>query len=121
MTWRVGPAGPLTWHAGPPHGCDAVLRPRGKAAAGPREAQEAHRARTRGRRPHVSMRPRGRLCGEPRGRRGRRVKGPRVIGPWTRGAMRGVRFNREGERLIDRVDPSPGDHQSRHVLNWRIK
>ena len=45
-----------TWRAGPPHGCDAALRPRGRAAGGPREAQVAHRARTRGRRPRVSMR-----------------------------------------------------------------
>ena len=37
-------------------GCDAALRPRGRAVCGPRKAQEAHRARTRGRRPHVSMR-----------------------------------------------------------------
>ena len=51
--WRAGPAGALTWHAGPPRVCDAALRPRGKAAGGPREAQEAHRARTRGRRPRV--------------------------------------------------------------------
>ena len=34
----------------------------------------------------------------------------------TRGAMRGVKFDREEERFIDRVDPSPRDHQSRHVL-----
>ena len=55
---------------GPPHRCDAALRPRGRAAGGPREAQEVHRARTRGRRPCVSTRPRGRLCGAPRGRIG---------------------------------------------------
>ena len=47
---------------------DAALRPRGRAAGGPREAQEAHRAQTRGKRPRVSTRPRGRLCGAPRGR-----------------------------------------------------
>ena len=34
----------------------------------------------------------------------------------TRGATRGVRFDCEEERLIDHVDPSPRDHQSRHVL-----
>ena len=38
----------------------------------------------------------------------------------TRGATRGVGFDREEERLIDRVDPSPCDHQSRHVLKNRI-
>ena len=46
----------LTWRAGPPRGCDVALRPRGRAVGGPREAQVAHRARTRGRRPHVSAR-----------------------------------------------------------------
>ena len=56
MTWQAGPAGTLTWHAGPPRGCDAALRPHGRAAGGPREAQETHRARTRGRRPRVSTR-----------------------------------------------------------------
>ena len=35
-------------------GCDAALRPRGKAMGGQREAQVAHRAQTRGRRPRVS-------------------------------------------------------------------
>ena len=55
MTWRAGPRGELTWHAGPSRGCDAALRPRGRGAGGPREAQEAHRARTCGTRPHVSM------------------------------------------------------------------
>ena len=38
----------------------------------------------------------------------------------TRGATRGVRFDREDERLIDPVDLSPRDHQSRHVLKNRI-
>ena len=51
------------WRAGPLRGCDAVLRPRGRAARGPREAKEAHKAQTRGRRPRVSTRPRGRPCG----------------------------------------------------------
>ena len=48
MTWRVGPSGELTWGAGPAHGCDVALRPRGRPTAGPREAQVAL---TRGRRP----------------------------------------------------------------------
>ena len=56
MTWRAGPCGELTWHAGPPRGCDAILRPHGRAAGGPHEAQVAHRAQTRGRRPRVSTR-----------------------------------------------------------------
>ena len=46
----------LTWHAGPLRGCDAALRPRGRAAGGPRESQVAHRAQTRGKRPRVSTR-----------------------------------------------------------------
>ena len=50
----------LTWRAGPPRGCDAALRPRGRAAGGPREAWVADRARTRGRRPRGPRRPRGR-------------------------------------------------------------
>ena len=54
MTWRVGLGDELTWRAGPPCGCDAALRPRGRAAGGPREAQVAHRTLTRGRRPRVS-------------------------------------------------------------------
>ena len=54
MTRRAGPAGAPTWRAGPPRGCDAALRPCGKAVGGPRRAQEAHRAQTRGRRPRVS-------------------------------------------------------------------
>ena len=49
--WQAGPARKLTWRAGPLRGCDVALRPRGRAAGGPREAQVAHRARTRGRRP----------------------------------------------------------------------
>ena len=56
MTWQVGLGCELTWHAGPPRGCDTALRPRGRAAGGPRKAQMAHRARTCGRRPRVSMR-----------------------------------------------------------------
>ena len=54
MMWQAGPGGELTWCAGPPRGCDAALTPRGRAAGGPREAQAAHRARTRGKRPRVS-------------------------------------------------------------------
>ena len=46
----------LTWRVGPPRGCNATLRPRGKAAGGPLEAQVAHRARTQGRRPCVATR-----------------------------------------------------------------
>ena len=54
LTWRAGPASELTWRARPPRGCDVALRPRGRAAGGPRKAHVAHRARTRGTRPHVS-------------------------------------------------------------------
>ena len=54
MTWRSGPGGELTWCVGPQSECDVALRPRGRAAGGPREVQVAHRARTRGRRPRVS-------------------------------------------------------------------
>ena len=44
----------LTWHARPPCGCDVALRPRGRAAGCPREAQVPHRTPTHGRRPRVS-------------------------------------------------------------------
>ena len=44
------------WRAGPLRGCDAALRPRGRAAGGPHEAQVVHRAQTHGRRPRVSTR-----------------------------------------------------------------
>ena len=54
MTWRAEPGGTLTWHVGPPRGCDAALRPRGRAVGGPRKAQEAHRAQTHGKRPRGS-------------------------------------------------------------------
>ena len=77
-----GTCGTLTWRAGPPRRCNAALRPRGRATSGPREAQEAHRARTRGRRPRVSMRPRGRLCGRHVVGEGRHMEGPRVSGLW---------------------------------------
>ena len=48
---------------GPLRGCDVALIPRGRAAGGPREAQEVHRARTR-----VHAGPHGRPCGAPRGK-----------------------------------------------------
>ena len=32
LTWRAGPARKLKWCAGPLRGCDAALRPRGRAA-----------------------------------------------------------------------------------------
>ena len=54
LTWRARPAGELTWRVGPLRGCNLALRPRDRAAGGPREAHVAHRARTRGRRPRVS-------------------------------------------------------------------
>ena len=57
--------------------CDAALRPRGRAARGPREAQVA---RTRG------MRPRGSTRMPVRGATwlsgGWHLEGPRVSGPW---------------------------------------
>ena len=58
------------------HGCDVALRPRGRAAHRPREAQVAE---TRGRRPRGSTRTpvRGATW-----RGGWRVKGPWVSGPW---------------------------------------
>ena len=70
------------WHAGPPRGCDAALRPHGRAAGGPREAHETHRAQTRGRRPHLST------WVHEGARVGRHVAGgwqmdsPGVSGPW---------------------------------------
>ena len=51
LMWRAGAADVLTWHVGPPRGCDAALRPRGRARGGPRGAHVAHRARTHGRWP----------------------------------------------------------------------
>ena len=47
-----------------------ALRPRGRAAGGPREAQEAHRARTRGRRPRMSTWSTRSPVRAPRGKRG---------------------------------------------------
>ena len=70
-----------TWRAGPPHGCDVALRPRGRAAGGPREVQEAHRARTRGKRPCVSTRSTRTPVRAPRGEIGLRLEGPRFSGP----------------------------------------
>ena len=78
LTWRAGPVHKLMSRAGPPRGCDTTLRPCGRAAGGPREAQVAHRARTRGKR------PRGSTWTPVRGATwlgGRQVKGPRVSGP----------------------------------------
>ena len=72
MTWhgRSRGAQKLTWRTGPMHGCDAALRPHGKAARGPRKAQVAG---THGRRPRGSTRTpvRGATW-----QGGRRVKGP---------------------------------------------
>ena len=74
MTWRAGPGGELTWHAGPARGCDVALRPRGRATAGPREAQVVL---TRGKR------PRGRPEGTPRGTKGFAQGGPTgIVEPW---------------------------------------
>ena len=56
------------WRAGPPHRCDATLRPRGRVVGGPRGAQEAHKARPCGRGPRVHAGPRGHPSGAPRGR-----------------------------------------------------
>ena len=69
----------LTWRARQACGCDAALRPRARATRGPREAQVAWVAQTRGKRPRD---PLGRLCGEPRGKGGWRIEGPWVSGPW---------------------------------------
>ena len=63
-----GSSGELTRGAGPPHGCHAALRPRGRAVSGPRGAQEAHNARPRGKGPRDHAGPRGRPCGAPNGR-----------------------------------------------------
>ena len=66
----------LTWRVGPPRGCDAALRPRGRAAGGPREAQVAHKARTRGRRPHGSTRVHADACEGRHVARGSASEGP---------------------------------------------
>ena len=60
-----GSARKLTWHAGPPRGCDVALRPCSRAAGGPRDVQVAHKAQTCGRRPRGSTRM---PVGVPRGR-----------------------------------------------------
>ena len=81
LTWRAGPGGVLTWRVGPPRGCDAALRPRGRAVGGPREAQVVHRARTRGRRPRLSTRVHADArVGRHVAREGPHM-GPRVSGP----------------------------------------
>ena len=67
----------LTWRVGPTRGCDLALRPRVRAARGPREAQVA---RTCDRRPSGSTRTP--LRGATWQSGGWRVKGPRVSGPW---------------------------------------
>ena len=67
----------LRWCAGQARGCDAALRPCGKAARGPREAQVA---RTCGRRPRGSMRTPMRGATWQSG--GWYLEGPRVSGPW---------------------------------------
>ena len=82
LTWRAEPGGTLTWRAGPPRGCDAAVRPRGRAAGDPCEVREVHRARTRGRRPCVSTRVH---VGARVGRHmagGWHMEGPQVSGPW---------------------------------------
>ena len=74
MTWRAGPGGELTWHAGPARGCDVALRPRNRATAGPHEAQVAL---TRGRR------PRGRPGGATHGTGGLAQGVPTgIVKPW---------------------------------------
>ena len=51
--------------------------------AGPREAQVAHRVRTRGRQPHVSTRVHADTReGNHVARGGMASEGPRVSGPW---------------------------------------
>ena len=75
MTWRAK----LTCRAGPAHGCDETLRPRGRAAHGLREAHVAQVARTRGKRPRGSTQTP--VTGATSQSGGWRVKGPRVRGP----------------------------------------
>ena len=82
LTWRAGARRVDTWRAGPPHGCDAALRPRGRAVGGPRGAQEAHRARPRGRGPCIHASPRGRPCGAPRGSEVGIWRAHGYSGPW---------------------------------------
>ena len=78
LTWRAGLGGELTWHAGPARGCDVALRPRGRATAGPREAQVAL---TPGRRPHGRVHVGARVGRHVAGRAG--SGGPTgIMGPW---------------------------------------
>ena len=58
----------LTWRAGPPRGCDMALRPRGRAAGSPREAQVAQGTNTWHEATRVHVGPRERPCGAPHGR-----------------------------------------------------
>ena len=103
----------MTWRAGPPGGCDAALRPRGRAAGGPREVQEAHRARTRGRRPRMSTRPCGRPCGAPHGRgvgiwRAHGLVGPgKIVGAVTRKRYTAPQFILNNLHSFLRVGHSP--------------
>ena len=46
LTWRAGKLATRHVARGPPRGGDAALRPRGRAAGGPRGAQQAHDAVT---------------------------------------------------------------------------
>ena len=88
------------WRTGPPRGCDAALRPRGRAAGGPRGAHEAHRARTRGRRPHVST------WDHVGARVGRHVAGE--VECWRAHGLVGL-----GDSIG--VDPRPRDHHLSHL------
>ena len=82
LTWRAEPGDALTWRAGPPRGCDVALRPRGRAVGGPREAQVAHRARTRGWRPLVSTQVHvDARVGRHVAMGGQHLEGPRDSGP----------------------------------------
>ena len=74
--WLAGPAGELTWCAEPLRGCDAALRPRGRAAGGPREGiGGAQGADTWQEATRVHVGPHGRPCGASRGR-GSAIGGP---------------------------------------------
>ena len=59
-----------------------ALWPHGRAAGGPREAQEVHKARTRGSRPRVSKQSTRTPVRTPRGEMGLRLEGPQVSGLW---------------------------------------
>ena len=144
MTWWAGLGGELTWHQGPVRGCNVASRPRGRATAGPREAQVALTG------------PRRRPLGAPRGMWGVRIwrahgysgalvregggntfnpsLSPSYLTAWfshifsvwdyiphgsylcrKRSSPPDVGCDLDGE---DRVDPSPRDHQIRHVRKW---